>query len=275
MSIEHRAREAIDTFTTRVRHDLDAHLRSLASDLLRVVQEAQDPWRAELERAVADARTEAERVFRGRLESMRGELTREMDLRLAAERADLQAARAALKGGVREGRVDTVERLLGAIRRIDEATSLSGILEALAKGAAAETSRVAILLVEGDMLHTWGHFGFGPNAGPTDMPIGQAGVLAAAVALRQTAFVPPLLATQQPSTPAFMCVPVGQTGLVVPIIVASEVVAVLYADDVARLPEQEDAPVWTEEVEVLVRHASIRLENVTSVRTVEVLSKPV
>jgi hypothetical protein len=61
---------------------------------------------------------------------------------------------------------------------------------------------------------------------------------------------------------------------VTPIAVAGEVVAILYADDVDRLAEQEDAPVWTEEVELLVRHASLRLENVTSERTVEVLTRP-
>jgi hypothetical protein len=70
-----------------------------------------------------------------------------------------------------------------------------------------------------------------------------------------------------------MHVPVGHTGLVVPMAVGGEVVAVLYADDVGRTEEQEDAPVWTEEVDLLVRHASLRLENLTSTRTVEVFTK--
>jgi hypothetical protein len=104
------------------------------------------------------------------------------------------------------------------------------------------------------------------------VPVGQAGVLAAAVALRQTSFVPPMLDSRETTTPAFMRVPVGHTGLVTPIVVAGEVVGVLYADDVDRLSTQEDAPVWTEELELLVRHASVRLENVTTERTVEVLS---
>ena len=67
-----------------------------------------------------------------------------------------------------------------------------------------------------------------------------------------------------------MQVPVGHTGLVVPLIVGGDVVAVLYADDVGAKDEQEDAPVWTEEIDLLVRHAAIRLENLTSVRTAEV-----
>jgi hypothetical protein len=278
MSLEQHVREAVDTFIMRMRRDLDAHLRTLTADLLRLAQEQHETSRADLERAVSDARGDAERSFRTRLESMRGELTREMELRLATERAEAQTTmrsepRADHKTGLREGRVETLERLLGAIRRIDESTTLSGILEALAKGAAAETSRVAILLVEGDTLRTWGHFGFPSNTGPVETPIGQSGVLAAAVALRQTSFVPPMLDNRESTTPAFMRVPVGHTGLVTPIIVASEVVALLYADDVDRRSAQEDAPVWTEEVELLARHASVRLENVTSERTAEVMSR--
>ena len=272
--MEHRVREAIDTFMMRVRRDLDAHLRTLTTDLMRFAQETHETTRAELERAVSDARADAERSYRSRLDGLRGELTREMEVRLATDRAELQAAKADHKVSVREGRLETLERLLGAIRRIDEATTLSGILEALAKGAAAETSRVAVLLIEGDMLRTWGHLGFAAHAAPVEMSIGQSGVLAAAMALRQTSFVPPALDVQDPGTPAFMRVPVGHTGLVTPIVVAGEVVALLYADDVDRLSTQEDAPVWAEEVELLVRHAAVRLENVTSERTVEVLTRP-
>jgi hypothetical protein len=267
-------REAIETFVMRVRRDMDAHLRTLTSDLMRFAQETQDTSRSELERAVADARGDAERAFRARLETLRGELAREMELRLVTERAEMQASRPEQRASMREGSADTLERLLAAIRRIDEATTLSGILEALAKGAAAETSRVAILILEGDMLRTWGHFGFAANAGPVDVAVGQSGVLAATVALRQTSFVPPMLEARDAATPAFMRVPVGHTGVVTPIVVAGEVVAVLYADDVDRRATQEEAPVWTEEVELLVRHASLRLENVTTERTVEVLTRP-
>ncbi len=272
MPIEHRVREALDTFMARVRHDLDAHVRGLTSDLLRLIQEGQDEWRSDLDRSVSEARADAERMFRSRVESLRGELGREMELRLAAERAELQEARASLKSGVREGRVETLDRLLGAVRHIDEASTLSTILETLAKSAANETSRVAVLLVEGDTLKVWGHFGFSANTGPIDMPLSDAGILTATVALRQTSFVPPVLDGRE--TPTFMRVPAGHTGLVVPIVVGTEAVGLLYADDVNRLAEQEDAPVWTEEVELLVRHASLRLENITSVRTVEALTPP-
>jgi len=214
MAMDQQVRQAVETVMTHVRRDLDAHLRTLTSDLLRFAQET------------------AERSYRARVETLR------------------------------------------TIRRIDEAATLSGILDALAQGAAAETSRGAILLVDGDRLRVWGHFGFPDAAGPVELSIGQSGVLASAVTLRQTAFVPPALDQPQTTVPEFMRVPAGHTGVVIPIVVAGEVVAVLYGD-VDRLAGQEDGPVWIEDLELLVRHASVRLENVTSERTVEVLTRAV
>jgi hypothetical protein len=66
---------------------------------------------------------------------------------------------------------------------------------------------------------------------------------------------------------------VAHSGLVVPIVVAGSVVALLYAEGPERQAgASAAASLWTEHVEVLVRHASSRLENVTSRRTVEVLT---
>jgi hypothetical protein len=271
--MEQHIKQTVETFMLNVRRDLDAHLRQLTSDLLRFAQETQDSGHATLERAVSDARADADRSFNRKLETLRAELAHEMEIRLEADRSEMEAANNELRAAQREGRVETLDRLLGAARRIDEADTLSGILEALAKGAAAETSRVALLLVEGETLKTWGHFGFAADAAPVDLPIAHAGVLAAAVSHRQMSFVPPSLATSDPSTPAFMRVPAGHAGLVAPIAVAGEVVALLYADDADRLASPQDTPGWTEEVELLVRHASVRLENVTSERAVEVLTR--
>jgi hypothetical protein len=224
-----------------------------------------------------------------------------MDIRLVTERSQLQAAtNAAVQatqaateaaqaaqaratqappadlqkqnepaGSARTARVDTLERLLGAVRRIDESTTLTGILEMLAQGAAAQTARVALLLVDGDVLKPWSIYGFVIGQEPRETTIGTSGLLTATVALKQTSFVKPLIA-REITTPGFMQVPVGHTGLVVPLIVGGDVVAVLYADDVGEKEQQEDAPVWTEEIDLLVRHAAIRLENLTSVRTNEV-----
>jgi hypothetical protein len=63
-------------------------------------------------------------------------------------------------------------------------------------------------------------------------------------------------------------------GQVIPIVVGQEVVAVVYVEGLDRTGVQPGEPVWAQHVEVLVRHASARLETVTSLRTVEVLAGP-
>ena len=76
-----------------------------------------------------------------------------------------------------------------------------------------------------------------------------------------------------PDVPAFMRATAGHSGVVVPIVVAGSVVAMLYAEGPERQAgSSSPGSLWTEHVEVLVRHASSRLENVTSRRTVEVLT---
>jgi hypothetical protein len=98
MTMDHRLREAVDAFVARFRRDLDAHVQGLTADLLRIGTENQEYWRSTLERAVTDARQDAERGFKARLEALRNELTREMDVRLATERSQLQAATNAAAG---------------------------------------------------------------------------------------------------------------------------------------------------------------------------------
>lgn len=264
------------TIEERIREVVDAHVQSLTSDLVRVVAEQDTQWRMELDRVVAEAqeareaRESAENEARVQQEED-ARLREANESRLREETAAAQSLMGATHSR-REIRVETLERLLGAVRRIDESNSLTGILGALIHGAAAETSRVAILLVDGYMFRTWDHQGFEDGTSPTEMPIGGSGTLAAAVALRQSSFVPPMIEGRESSVPEFMRVPAGHTGLVVPLAIGGEVVAVLYADDMFRSVEQEDAPLWTEEVELLARHAALRLENITSVRTVEVLT---
>jgi hypothetical protein len=310
MTLDHRFREAVDAFLNRVRRDIDAHVQGLSADLLRVASENQEYWRSTLERAVTDARQDAERGFKARLEALRNELTREMETRLSTERAQLQSAtRAAAQAAAeaaeaasaanaakaqhllakaqfntqdsketardaasprgREARLYTLERLLEAFRRIDDATSLTSILHALKQAVEAEASHVAILVVDNDVLRPFVTSGFSTGQIPESIAIGSSGVLAATVALKQTSYVKPLIARDL-TTPSFMQVPVGHTGLVVPVIVGGDVVAVLYADDSGRDEEPVDSPVWAEEIDLLVRHAAIRLENLTSVRTAEV-----
>ena len=252
MTIEDRIREAVDGYVAKVRQHLEAQGQQLSDEIVRLVTAEQEEWSAARDRIVAEALAEGARL-------------------VGQGQGAADAVAAALRGS-RQSRIETLERLMAAMRSIDESDTLTGILGALMKGAAAQTSRVAILLIDGYMLRTWEHAGFDEGTAPTEMPIGAAGTLAAAVALKQTSFVPTVIEGRDSTVPRFMRVPAGHTGLVVPLTVGGDVVAGLYADDVARALEQEDAPLWTEELQLLARHAALRLENVTSVRTVEVLA---
>jgi hypothetical protein len=234
MSREQQVREAIDRLVAGVRRDVDGRLETLAADLLHIVRQDAQASRVDLERTAIDV------------------------------------ARTVALGGS-QARQDLMSRVAMAVRRLDESSTLRSILGVLADGAATEAARVAVLLVDGDELRAYRQHGFDPGAGPVDLPRQAAPVLAAVVNLRQSTPVPPSAAAD-PATPAFMRVPVGQLGLILPVVVGRAVAAIVYVqgpDDRSRLT---GPPVWTEQVEVLVRHAAARLEAVTSQRTVEVLT---
>ena len=229
-----RVKEAVERFVARVRHNIDVHLETLASDLVRALED------------------ESGKVAVDRLSDL---------------------ARSASTVGAQEGKVDALAKLVGAMRLQDEATSLRGIMEALTRGAAAEAVRVCVLLLDGETLRSFTEFGYGAGTRPADVPLDTYPALARSVAERQRLVLALGAGGRLPDVPAFMRAGVAHSGLVVPIVVAGSVVALLYAEGPERQPgASAAASLWTEHVEVLVRHASSRLENVTSRRTVEVLT---
>lgn len=237
MSREHHVRDAVDRFVARVRQQTDEQLEGLAAELLQLI--------------------------RGDMRTGRSDI----------DRAAVEVARAVAKGGT-HARHDLISRIVTAVRRLDDAGTLRGVLDALAEGASAEAGRVAVLVVDGDTLRGYAQYGFAPGFTPGDIPVSASPILAGAVALRQVTSVPPAGDSPDPTLPAFMRVAAGQVGLVFPLTVGGQVAALVYADGPDRTPDQPGAPVWTEQVEVLVRHGAARLENVTSQRTVEVLTGP-
>ena len=155
-----------------------------------------------------------------------------------------------------------------------EATTILGLLDALAEGASAETARVAVLLVDGETLRSHRHYGYEAASAPGDLAVDASPILAGVVASRTSATIDPPTPRVEQARPAFLRVLPGRVGLAIPVVVLQQVVALVVAEGAARQPSDPGEPVWTEQVEVLVRHASARLENVTSIRTVEVLSGP-
>lgn len=167
---------------------------------------------------------------------------------------------------------DGLAKLVAAMRLLDDSLSLRAILDALARGAGAEAACVAVLLLDGDTLRSFSQFGFTAGRGPADLPADSFSVLARVAGDRQRIVVGGGDASQPLDLPGFMKPPAGRTAVLLPLLVAGKVVAVVFAEGVDRQTPDGAGSVWTEHVEVLVRHAASRLENITSRRTVEVLT---
>ena len=82
------------------------------------------------------------------------------------------------------------------------------------------------------------------------------------------------IATAKATAPpaAFAALPADRAAIAVPLLVASQAVAVLYADDAA-----DGSPVspssWPEAVQILGRHASVNLAHLTAARAAEVMRR--
>jgi hypothetical protein len=159
----------------------------------------------------------------------------------------------------------TVGRILAAVRRLDDATTLRGILDALADAAGAEALRVAVLLVDRGQLRVYRQHGFAAGEVPGGMPVTVSAPVSEAVF---RCSVVPVGETRLGAAgrPSFPRVQAGRSGLILPLVVDQSAVALVFVDGAA------DTPDWSDAVEVLVRHGSARLESVTSQRTVEALT---
>jgi hypothetical protein len=141
-----RVKDAVERFLARVRHNIDVHLETLGTDLVRALEE------------------EGGKVSADRLSD------------LAKSASTVQA---------QEGKLDVLAKLVGSMRMQDEATTLRGIIEALARGAAGEAARVAVLLVDGDTLRSFAEFGYAGGSKPADVSLDSFPALARAVTDRQ------------------------------------------------------------------------------------------
>lgn len=230
-----RVKEAVDRFVARVRHNLDVHIEILTTDLMRAAEE-------DIASHVA-----------------------------AADRQAVETVRA--PGPSAEARLDLLATLVGAMRLLDEASTLRAILSALARGVSAEASRTAVMLVDGDTVRSFADFGYAVGPRPADVPVDSFSALSRAVNERQRIALSSVAASFSGDVPAFLRPATGHSGLVIPVVVGGNVVSLVYAEGPDRL-SSPNGSVWIEAIELLVRHASSRLENVTSRRTVEVLTTP-
>jgi len=259
MTLEELIKEATRTFAAQLHEALEGMAedlsRAAADERERAIARATETLRTQLADAQASAKADRDRAVADEVAKAREEIE--------------AAALATAVVGERNEQLARVEHLLAVVRRLDAGESLTDILTTLADGAAAEAPRVAILTLHGNRVRGWRFIGFTPDPGDVDLDAHQAGVIGRALRDGQSAFAEPAAPGQtQPPGPGFADLPADRSGLAVPLIVGGSAVAVVYADDASEAQQMKPAP-WPEAVELLARHAAVRLENLTAVRTAQ------
>ena len=158
------------------------------------------------------------------------------------------------------------ERMLAAIRALDQAATLHEVLDTLVSAAAREASRVALVLAHAGGFRGWRFIGFGSpldTVARIEISSAEAGALLEAVNSGASVSADGAVAG---AAPAFAHLPPGQECLAVPLTMAGDVVAVLYADQGSSLA-------WPHTVEVLSRHAGRCLEALTAIKAARALTE--
>jgi putative methionine-R-sulfoxide reductase with GAF domain len=232
--------------------------QATAESVARVREEVEQALGAERQRAHAELEAERQRAAR-ELDAERQRL----EAALTAE--PTQAAVTEAHATERQSQLASVERLFRSVAAISRARSLSAILTELVHGAAAEGTRAALFMVDGDQLRLFNEQGF-VNALSLATPVAADGILGEA--LRRGDAVS---ATDARDVPSFACLSADRAALAVPLIAGGYSVAVLYADD-GRSGDSEAPAAWPEAIQVLVRHAAACAAFFTLLRTSAALS---
>jgi hypothetical protein len=214
----------------------------------------------QLNRDLDQSRQDLERS-RQNEESMRRELQEWIE-RAQSERESARLETESSERALDELRTKLAQtaRLTSAFRTLDQAASLSDILEHLAQSACQETGRTAVFLVNGGKLRGWRALGF-PASQPivgSDFDAAESGVVGQAVRSG---------AGQQHRNgdtthlPAFAQADGPRDAIALPVQVGGSVIAVLYADAV-RADRPED-PEWLDTIDAMTKHAGRVLEAMT------------
>ena len=259
-----RARQEAET----LRQELDAVRQRLgaAEQQLATANRDLEAVQSELGAALRarDEATQAHQALSSKLDQNRR--LRDEDARRQAEASKAMAEDRVAE---RQAQLAVVERLLTAIRLIDAGRSLTDVLSALTSAAAAEAPRVALFVVNGSELRGWKSIGFEMDTFQASLD--DEGLLGEVIRRRE-----PVVCGEGdgPAAPAFAALPADRAAIAVPLMVASQPVAVLYADDASEGPAATPAS-WPEAVQILGRHASINLAHLTAARAAEAMRRSI
>lgn len=268
----HSRYEALERQADEQRQEIERGRQDLEQHKLQLAETSQglENHRQDLEKRGFDL----EQVNRD-LERVRQELElsrnvedatkRELEESTARAVNEREAGRLDLESATRETeelrrRLAQTVRLTSAFRTLDEATSLSDILEHLAQSACQESERTAVFLVNGGKLRAWRALGFpaeqpivGADFVPTESDVVGQAVRSGAGRQHRNGDATHL--------PAFAQVDSPLDAVALPVQVGGSVIAVLYAD-AARADKPED-PEWLDTIDAMTKHASRVLEAMT------------
>ena len=279
MVLEDAVQRSGEKLLRRIREQSEPQIRGFVGELLTAaareraaaLDEARRHADADRERAVRDevagARAEAKRAMDEALAAAREEADRQLAERVGEVRAEadrtlgtLAELEATLAAAPRPEEV--LGRVVDGVRRLDQASSLTGVLNALAEVAAGEAQRAGVVIVEGERIRGWRFVGFEPaltSAEKVDLALVDAGIVGEAA---QSAASRSVEAGAGGGVPAFMTLPSGANAVAVPVMVGGDVGAIVYGDDGGGEP----AAGWRESIEILARHAGHCLEGLTAAR---------
>ncbi len=227
-----------------------------------------------LDAAVAEARADAERSLAEALDRARVEhearVAEAMDAARREARAEAESACLEAQAAERQAELALVERLADDVRRLDDARSLTDILDRLTTSVAVSAPRAAMFVVRGSRAAGWRFAGFPDEADPRRLEFGvdAPNLVARAIGAGRPVTTSDPSPVGHPALSPFGELPPQRAGLAVPIRVGGETVAVLYADD-AAVAGRETPSAWPEIAELLCRHAARCLEVLTVTRAVQ------
>ncbi|HTV02821.1 MAG TPA: hypothetical protein VMF13_19890 [Luteitalea sp.] len=261
---------ALDTQLTTLKDELAsraAELSSLKSELdvrdqrFLEIEEQRAQDRESQALAVTQLRQEADAAL-GEAERALAEAVRQAQLH-DDQREQHRAALAEVTAASDGGGAERVQKLASAVSAMDQATTLSEVLDALSDGLLPQVPRSAVLVFQQDRARIWRRSGF-----PADAPgLGTELHLPDYVDLKAIvdSAAPAIVDGQDDAGPVLglAALPSGRQGLAVPVAIGGQSAALVYADggDDGVLPAG-----WADVVEVLARHAARCLETLTAMR---------
>ena len=283
MVLEDAVQRSGEKLLRRIREQSEPEIRGFIGELLTAaareraaaLEDVRRHADADREKAVreqaASVRAEAQQAMESALEAAREEAERVLARRVGEVQAETErtlAELAALEASLAE--VPRPEEVLGrvvdGVRRLDSASSLTDVLNALAEVAGAEAQRAGVVIVEGERIRGWRFVGFEPtlpSARQVDLALVDAGIVGEAA---KSAASRSVVAGAEPgagaAVPAFMTLPSGASAVAVPVLVGGDVSAIVYGDDGGGEPPAG----WRESIEILARHAGHCLEGLTAAR---------